>query len=169
MSYTIEPIARRHIEGLWRALDSVARERRYIAFLEAPPIVRVRRFVLDGMRAGNPHFVALHGDEVVGWCDVIRKDRPAMMHTGVLGIAVVEAHRGRRLGLNLMRPTIEKAQSNGMTRIELTVRVDNPRAQRLYERMGFTMEGRISRHMKVDGEYFDSVLMALLCDDRKGT
>ena len=58
MSYTIEPIARRHIEGFWRALDSVARERRYLAFLEAPPLVRVRRFVLDGMRNGNAHYVA---------------------------------------------------------------------------------------------------------------
>ena len=168
MSYTIEPIARRHIEGFWRALDSVARERRYIAFLEAPPIVRVRRYVLDNMRAGNPHYVALHGDELVGWCDIVPKDRPTLSHTGVLGIGIVEAHRGKRLGVNLMRPTIEKAQTNGMTRIELTVRVDNPRAQRLYERVGFTVEGRISRHMKVDGEYFDSIMMSLLYDDRKG-
>ena len=105
---------------------------------------------------------------MVGWCDVIPKDRPTLRHSGVVGIGIVEAHRGKRLGMNLMRAAIEKAQASGMTRIELTVRVDNPRAQRLYERMGFTVEGRISHHMKVDGDYFDSVLMALLSDDRKG-
>jgi len=168
VSYTIEPIARRHIEGFWQALDSVARERRYLAFLEAPPLVRARRFVLDNIRNGHVHFVALFDGQVVGWCDVLPKDRPAYRHSGVLGIGIVEAHRGKRLGFNLMRSAIETAQASGITRIELTVRVDNPRAQRLYERMGFVVEGRISRHMKVDGEYYDSMLMSLLSDDLKG-
>ncbi len=35
---TIEPIREAHIEGFHQALDTVSRERRYLAFLEAPPL-----------------------------------------------------------------------------------------------------------------------------------
>ncbi|UWU76409.1 hypothetical protein N2603_42160 [Bradyrhizobium huanghuaihaiense] len=35
------------VESFHRALDTVARERRYLAFLEAPPLEATRSFVLD--------------------------------------------------------------------------------------------------------------------------
>jgi len=168
VSYRIESIARGHIEGYWRALDSVARERRYLAFLEAPPVARVRRFALDNIRAGHAHYIAMHEDEVVGWCDVVPKDRPALQHTGVLGIGIVAEHRGKGLGAHLIGATIDGARRKGLTRIELTVRTDNPRAQRLYERAGFVTEGRIRRHMKIGDDYFDSLLMGLLVEPTKG-
>ena len=57
---------------------------------------------------------------------------------------------------------LQAAWHREMTRIELTVRVDNERARRLYERFGFKVEGRCRRHMFVDGRYEDGYLMALL-------
>jgi hypothetical protein len=71
----IVPIAQGHIEGFHRALDIVARERRYLAFLEAPPIEATRAFVLDNIKRGHPQFVAVTADEVVGRCDVTLRDR----------------------------------------------------------------------------------------------
>lgn len=38
MKFNIVPIEEKHIEGFWHALDNVARERKYLAFLEGPPI-----------------------------------------------------------------------------------------------------------------------------------
>jgi hypothetical protein len=70
----IVPIAQGHIDGFHRALDIVARERRYLAFLEAPPIEATRTFVLDNIKRGYPQFVAVSSNgEVVGWCDVRRR------------------------------------------------------------------------------------------------
>jgi hypothetical protein len=61
------PIAQDHIDGFHRALDIVARERRYLAFLEAPPIESTRAFVLDNIKRGSPQFVAVSAaGEVVG-------------------------------------------------------------------------------------------------------
>jgi hypothetical protein len=43
----IVPISPAHIEGFHRTLDLVARERRYLALLEAPPLESMRAFNSD--------------------------------------------------------------------------------------------------------------------------
>jgi len=45
MTYQIVPIAEEHISGFRAAVDVVARESKYLAFLEAPPSEETRRFV----------------------------------------------------------------------------------------------------------------------------
>ena len=85
----IVPIAEGHIVGFHRALDFVARERRYLAFLEAPPIESVRAFVRDNIARNYPQLVVLSAGEVVGWCDILPKSRPVHAHVGVLGVALL--------------------------------------------------------------------------------
>src|SRR6185503_3795204 len=65
-------------------------------------------------------------------------------------------------GRALMQATLTAAKASGMRRIELTVRVDNEPAKRLYESFGFVTEGLCKRHMCIDGQFVDSWLMALL-------
>ena len=60
MKYEIIPIQESHIEGFWSAVDSVARERKYLAFLEGPPIQLTRDFVLDQINNNWPQLVAFH-------------------------------------------------------------------------------------------------------------
>lgn len=160
----IVPIAEEHIDGFRAAVGSVARERRYLAVLEPFPEADVRNFVRDNIAARVPHFVAIADGKVVGWCDIALKPRPLLRHCGVLGLGVISDYRGRGIGRALMAATLQAAKERGISRIELTVRVDNERAKRLYESFGFMTEGLCRRHMLVDGEYKDSWLMALLND-----
>jgi ribosomal protein S18 acetylase RimI-like enzyme len=161
---SIVPIAEAHVAGFRDAVGSVARERRYLAVLEPFPEADVRKYVQENIASGVPHFVALADGKVVGWCDIALKPRPLLRHGGVLGLGVVADYRGRGIGRALLETTLRAAKERGVTRVELTVRVDNERAKRLYERCGFVTEGRCRRHMRVDGEYHDSWLMALLHD-----
>ena len=69
------------------------------------------------------------------------------------------------IGERLMRATIAKAWAKGLTRIELTARVDNLNAKALYERLGFKHEGIKKREFRVDGQYYDCYAMALLRED----
>ena len=94
MPVDIVPIEESHIEGFHRTLDFVARERRYLAFLEAPPVESVRAFVLDNIAKDYPQLVALSAAEVVGWCDILPKDRPTYAHGGVLGMGLLPSFRG---------------------------------------------------------------------------
>jgi hypothetical protein len=59
MGWAVVPIAEEHIEGFCAAVDSVVREREYLAFLEGPPLEKSRAFVLGNLREGRPHFVAV--------------------------------------------------------------------------------------------------------------
>jgi RimJ/RimL family protein N-acetyltransferase len=162
MKWRIVPIAVKHIEGFHAAHDSVARERRYLAFLEAPPIELLREFILRNIHCGHPQFVALADGKVIGWCDVLPKQRAVFQHSGVLGMGIIDGYRGNGVGSALIATTLQAARSFGLQRIELDVRADNERAIKLYEKVGFVVEGRLRRYMYVDGAYYDGLQMGLL-------
>ena len=50
-------------------------------------------------------------------------------------------------------------------RLELNVAAFNTRALRCYEKVGFTIEGRLRDHRYVAGRYYDTLLMGLLRED----
>lgn len=158
----IVPIAEADIESFHRALDLVARERRYLAFLEAPPLESTRAFVLDLIKRGYPQFVALAGGEVVGWCDVTPKSRPVHAHTGVFGVGILPSFRGQGVGARLIERTLGAARAIGLSRIELTVRESNVNAIALYEKFGFEIEGLLRKAINVDDAYENVVMMGLL-------
>jgi ribosomal protein S18 acetylase RimI-like enzyme len=162
MPIEIVPLQRRHIAGFRAVLDGVARERRYLAFLEAPPMERVRRFVLGNLKSGTAQFVAVDGEQVVGWCDVTPKGHETLRHSGTLGMGVAGPHRGQGIGKRLMTATLDAAAANGLSRVELTVRTDNTPAIALYRRFGFETEGTCRRYLRVDDAWFDVLLMARL-------
>ena len=168
MSVEIVPIERRHIAGFREVLDGVARERRWLAFLEAPAPDRVRSFVLNGLRNGMTQFVAVDDGRVVGWCDVNPKTHEALRHSGVLGMGVAASHRGQGVGSALLRATLEAAAARGIKRVELVVRADNAAAIRLYEKYGFELEGRLRDYMIVDGRAYDALQMARLAGQESG-
>jgi ribosomal protein S18 acetylase RimI-like enzyme len=164
MPVTIAPIEASHADSYRACLDTVARERRYLAQLEALPIERVRQFVADSVASDAVQFVALDGDRVVGWADIFRAWPPALAHCGSLGMGVHPDFRGQGLGQRLLSACIAKARQQGITRIELETRVDNERAVRLYEKLGFVHEARRKNAMRFDGVYHDAFQMRLLLD-----
>ena len=147
-------------EGLRRCLDAVARERKWLAFLEAPPLEGVRAF----LSLNSPlQFVAERQGEIVGWCDVTPSQREGFRHSGVLGMGLQPAFRGRGLGRRLVCETIDCAHEAGLTRIELEVLASNEGAIALYERVGFVHEGRKRAARLLDGRSEDILCMALIC------
>jgi ribosomal protein S18 acetylase RimI-like enzyme len=161
-SIEIVPIGRQHIAGFHAALDGVARERRYLALLEAPSLSRTRRFVLASLQAGAVYMVAVADDRVVGWCDLRPKAAPTLRHTAVLGMGIVAACRGQGIGSRLLSATLASAPARGIRRSELIVRSDNAPAIGLYRRFGFVDEGTCRSYMRVDGVEYDALLMARL-------
>ena len=159
----IVPIAEEHIPGFRAAVDVVARERKYLAFLEAPPLEDVTRFVRDNIEHGSPQFVVLSAATVVGWCDVIpNRTRVIYSHCGSLGIGLLPEFRGKGIGRQLMQRAIEAAFVFGLTRIELAVRERNANAIALYKSLGFEVEGLHRNAVCIGGQYENLYSMALL-------
>jgi RimJ/RimL family protein N-acetyltransferase len=165
MTWQVVPLARQHIAGFHAVLDGVARERRWLAMLQAPPAARLRRFVLDSQRLGAAQYVALADERVVGWCDVTPRAYATQRHGGTLGMGVAANHRGHGIGAALLRATLADAFARGLQRVELIVRTDNVAAIGLYRRAGFLQEGLLRRYLIVDDSIYDALQMALLATD----
>jgi len=152
----------RHFEGMRQVLDVVAREKKYLAFLQAPSVDETYAFYRNILANDFCQVIAVQDGVVVGWCDVLPTHGAARAHVGTLGIAVIPSLRGRGIGTKLIEAVISRAWEKGLSRIELTVRIDNAKAKALYERFAFTVEGINRKAFLVDGEYFDTYFMALL-------
>jgi RimJ/RimL family protein N-acetyltransferase len=156
-----------HIVGFHRVLDQVARERRYLSFLEGPSIETSRAFVLEHIERRWPHYVAISWEgEVVGWCDVTPKTRPIYSHGGVLGMGILPEFRGQGVGAKLIRAALNASHAIGLHRVELTVREGNAAAIALYNKVGFVTEGVHRDAVRVDGDYENVVFMAIVFEKR---
>ena len=111
---------------------------------------------------GLPQLLALDRGKAVGWCDVMRMSRPVQAHAGVLGMGLLPDYRGRGIGRALIERTLEAAWDCGFVRVELDVYADNVRAIALYEHVGFEREGVLRKSVLIDGEYKDSIVMAII-------
>lgn len=162
MSLMLIPAQERYFEGLYQALDEVARERCYLALFQAPPKEDARAFMRDIVARQLCQVLAVEDGQVLGWCDVLPRYGEACAHVGVLGMGLVPSARGRGIGRQLLAAAVEQAVARGLCRIELSVRTDNHRAIALYERFGFVVEGRHRQGYSVEQTYVDTLSMAWL-------
>ena len=157
----IRAITLADVEGYNRALDAVARERQFLRLTEAPPLSSSRDFVAGNIENGNPHFIALVDDQLVGWCDICRDNSTGSQHVGSLGMGIMSDHRGRRIGRALIEAALNQARSS-FRRVELDVYASNTSAVTLYERVGFTHEGRRRSAIHINGQDQDILMMGQL-------
>lgn len=91
--------------------------------------------------------------------------RARTRHTGELGISVARVLTGHGIGRALLEQLIGWAERSGVVRkLNLRTRVDNLGAIRLYERLGWVVEGRVTRDQCVDGVYTDTLFMGRAVD-----
>lgn len=130
----------------------------------APTVEMESRIIRDMIRVSNSLFLVAEADSrLVGQLTLEGAKRRNVRHVAVLGITVAREWRGQGIGRRLIERAIEWAQATGIiTRIELHVFVRNKDAIRLYQQMGFEIEGARRQAVLRDGEYQDDLMMALL-------
>lgn len=111
----------------------------------------------------NVHeFVAELNGEVLGYAGLMQL-AGRRSHAGLLYIAVDTEHHGHGIGTALLTRILDLADNWLMLeRVELGVLASNPRAQALYERHGFVVEGRKRGAIRSLGNYVDEVVMGRL-------
>jgi ribosomal protein S18 acetylase RimI-like enzyme len=108
--------------------------------------------------------VAEADGRVIGYGKIVHPTPlPASAHVWyVSGLGVDPSYEGRGAGRALMDALIELARERGGRRMTLRVFAPNERARRLYERLGFELEGTLRGEFMVgDGEFVDDLFMAL--------
>ena len=105
--------------------------------------------------------VALIDQRVVGQLNIVMDRRPRRRHTAWFGIAVHIDYHSRGVGRALMTEMLHQADNwLNITKLELGVFADNPRAAELYRRLGFKEEGRLVDDTFKNGAFVDTLLMA---------
>ncbi|MDX2102207.1 MAG: N-acetyltransferase [Alphaproteobacteria bacterium] len=85
---------------------------------------------------------------------------PAKRGSMRIDLGILSDWQRRGIGTQLMRGLEFAAKERGCHRLDLTVMVENIPAMRLYQACGFVFEGRLHRHLIINGEAVDQFLMA---------
>jgi len=102
-------------------------------------------------------------EEIVGMLDCRGGKRRAAAHETILGITVKKEWRDKGVGTALMNGAMEWARGNEVVkRVQLEVFPNNTRAIHVYEKLGFETEGVRRKAFWKEGEWLDSVVMAVL-------
>jgi RimJ/RimL family protein N-acetyltransferase len=126
-----------------------------------------QRAVLAGAHAKDNALalVALAGDRIVGNLLFEGGDRSRIRHGGEFGVSVLQGFAGKGVGRAMLEMLIAWAEGSGVVRkLDLRVRSDNLGAIRLYERLGWKIEGLITRDLCIDGIFHDALYMGRLVD-----
>jgi RimJ/RimL family protein N-acetyltransferase len=100
--------------------------------------------------------------EIAAVASLLRLSRSRVRHSASLGLSVRKHYWAMGLGRAISEALILEARRLHLTRIELRVRHDNPRAISLYETLGFQVEGTLRAAFVVDNVEHDDLIMGLL-------
>ena len=114
----------------------------------------------------NDHLLVAEVEEkgakkVVGMIGMIVSKNPRLRHSAGIGIMVHTDYQGRGIGTALFKKAIDLADNWLMlVRLELGVFVENERAVKLYQALGFQIEGTKKYAAIRNGQYADEYIMA---------
>ncbi len=108
--------------------------------------------------------LGLIDDQLVSVANLSGRSRERLKHYATLGISVRQAYWHQGIGKAMMKKLIDFAQKNDFLElIELEVRSDNHHAIHLYESFGFKQVGIMPKLMKINGSYYDTLVMVKEC------
>lgn len=125
----------------------------------------VRENILAHLAHGNQAvFVAEDDGKLVGFLSAEGSNFRRIRHTVYIVVGILQAYTGRGIGTQLFIELERWARQKQMTRLELTVMVNNPAGIALYKKRGFEIEGIKRRSIIVDGQYIDEYYMSKLLE-----
>jgi RimJ/RimL family protein N-acetyltransferase len=151
----------------------------YLSWLQDPEVmagIETSGYTLEGLkeyiasRMGKPDiaFFAVWANDSgkhIGNIKLEVQDRKAAVSD--LGLLLGDKNYwGKRIGYEACRLAIQYGfEEMKLRKIYLAVYENNPNAKKLYEKLGFKLEGVLRKHVLVDGQYYDKYLMGLFKEE----
>lgn len=109
-------------------------------------------------------FIYHQAEEIIGSYRLARKLYPLQHVAKVTRLVIAEHHQHHGHGYRMLSEAQEYARSQSILRLELMVEVDNHKAIALYDKCGFTIEGRLTKYFfrPATGDYVDEYIMAIV-------
>jgi RimJ/RimL family protein N-acetyltransferase len=161
---------REDVRAAWEAAQSVDGKGEELRDWRKPPRSLEEMEREFEANAANPladehDFIIQVDGRIVGDIDLFRIDQRNRCAMVGIGIWRIE-DRGKGYGYDAVRTVARWAFHHlNLHRLELSVDPDNAPARRVYEKVGFVLEGRQrGRHFQ-RGAYYDELIMGLLRED----
>ena len=168
MTFEIRPTTPADAEALQALVGAVALERRYLGATQPFTVEQTRGYSAHVREGNGVALVAVQGNRLLGWVDIMQGEYEGLRHWGRLGMGVAPDARGRGIGSTLLREALRLGMAR-FDRIELEVFASNTRAHALYLRLGFVEEGRRRRARVIDGTVDDILILGLLREEWMAT
>jgi len=107
-------------------------------------------------------FVAYDQGQIVGFIRLSRPKMKKMQHIAHITIGILQKNRGLGIGSQLMKKAYEWINALEITRVELTVMLEDNKAITFYKKRGFVEEGRRHQSVNNNGVYSDELYLAHL-------
>ena len=105
-------------------------------------------------------FVARYGADMIGMVGCRIDASPKMRHAGIVwGMYVNPAHRGKRIGSQLIQQVITHGEHVGLHMLKLSVTTNQEAAIELYRRAGFVRYAHEPALLHIDGVDIDALHM----------
>lgn len=123
-------------------------------------------FIENALEMKNSLFIIAEiNGKIVGNLNFSGGTRERTAHVGEFGVTVLKEYWGNGIGEELIRYLLSWSKSSGIIRkINLSVRIDNIRAIKLYKKLGFLEEGIVKRDFFINDKFYDSLVMGILID-----
>lgn len=162
--YTIRPAmnkdaknlseVRLQIDGETQNLDREKGE----AYIDTPSFEKLIKTDTEHQR--NHFLVAVINDEIVGFSRCEGNPLQRFAHKVEFGVCVLKDYWGFGIGTELLKESIDWADSNGIHKITLHVLEENDKAINLYKKFGFKTEGILENDKILsDGQYYNTAVM----------
>jgi len=158
------PIQSTDTEMLWNMFSSLSEES--LSNL-VPPFTRER---IEGW-TGNIDYdkvltiVAVTGEKdeerIVGTTSLSFNTHEIFRHKAELGVTVHDDYQNMGIGTAMLKHLLSIARMKTLRKIWLLVNTDNDRAVYLYKKIGFEIEGKLSKERYFDGKFGDQYRMAI--------
>ena len=100
--------------------------------------------------------------EFVSICNIRSLPQKRISHNSEVGISVKKSHWRQGIGEAMLVELIEFAKNHeNITIVRLGVKAENSGAIKLYEKLGFRQTGTHEGFFKIDGKYYDEIMMDL--------
>jgi putative acetyltransferase len=140
MEATLYRLARSDDLGVVFALYMHERVIPFLGF-DPMPLSEFAALFSAWVASGNFH-VVLQGGQLAGFYRITRREGRAR-HVALLStLAVAPALQGGGFAKAMLEAVLARLQAEGVSRVELSLEADNPRALAFYRKLGFEMEGR---------------------------
>ena len=97
-------------------------------------------------------YIYEYNGEAIGMCKLVPFTHRTSHVIYLGGVGIHAHHSGKGHGSKMIREIIDLCRTAGYKRIELSVSVENDKALRLYEKMGFEKEGVLRNYTYLKSE-----------------